>query len=211
MCRLTGEVTGARDRSRKPSAELLALAPSGRGPCHSRRNGFDLHAAATGAARTAVLLRTPSSHRDRPAAPDRRRAGDARSAAPMGGRDHAAPVRADGAARTAGGPHAAPRINLLLYYRVLGARSAWRSRLQACEPKTSDRGGRGTTAVESSSRATPIPSRTNWLWAALMRRSFGFDVLTCPRCADRLELIALIEDPTVIRRILKGIFRQPTA
>ena len=33
-------------------------------------------------------------------------------------------------------------------------------------------------------------------------RSFGFDVLACPRCGDRLELIALIEDPSVIRRIL---------
>jgi hypothetical protein len=35
-----------------------------------------------------------------------------------------------------------------------------------------------------------------------MRRSFGFDVLACPRCGDRLELIALIEDSKVIRRIL---------
>ena len=36
-----------------------------------------------------------------------------------------------------------------------------------------------------------------------MQRSFGFDVLACPRCGDRLELIALIEDPSVIRRILR--------
>jgi hypothetical protein len=35
-----------------------------------------------------------------------------------------------------------------------------------------------------------------------MQRSFGFDVLACPRCGDRLELIALIEDPRVIRRML---------
>ena len=69
-----------------------------------------------------------------------------------------------------------PRINLLLYYGVLGARSA-----------------------------TPIRPRTNWLWAELMQRSFGFDVLACPRCAGRLELIALIEDPTVIRRILSHL------
>ena len=34
-----------------------------------------------------------------------------------------------------------------------------------------------------------------------MQRSFGFDVLACPRCGDRLELIALIDDPKVIRRI----------
>jgi hypothetical protein len=38
-----------------------------------------------------------------------------------------------------------------------------------------------------------------------MRRSFGFDVLKCPRCGDRLELIALIEDPRVVRRILSHL------
>jgi hypothetical protein len=27
----------------------------------------------------------------------------------------------------------------------------------------------------------------------LMRRTFGFDVLACPRCGGRLRLIALIE------------------
>jgi hypothetical protein len=50
-----------------------------------------------------------------------------------------------------------------------------------------------------------MPSRTNRLWAELMQRSFGFDVLVCPRCGDRLELIALIEDATVIRRILSHL------
>jgi len=39
----------------------------------------------------------------------------------------------------------------------------------------------------------------------LMQRSFGFDVLACPRCGDRLELIALIEDPKVIRRVLSHL------
>ncbi len=99
-----------------------------------------------------------------------------------------------------------PRINLLPYDGVLGARSAWRSRLQAREPETAIAGGRGTTAVESSSRpAASIPPRTNSLWAELMQRSFGFDVLACPRCGDRLELIALIEDPKAIGRILRHL------
>jgi hypothetical protein len=60
--------------------------------------------------------------------------------------------------------------------------------------------------VESSSHSAPaIPTRTNWLWAELMQRSVGFDVLACPRCGDRLELIALIEAPKVIRRILSHL------
>jgi len=76
------------------------------------------------------------------------------------------------------------------FYRltgVLGARSAWRSRLRAREPETPVSTGRWTTDATSS--------RTNWLWAELMQRSFGFDVLACPRCGDLLELIALIKDP----------------
>ena len=35
-----------------------------------------------------------------------------------------------------------------------------------------------------------------------MQRTFGFDVLACPRCGGRLRLIALIEEAAVIRRIL---------
>ena len=35
-----------------------------------------------------------------------------------------------------------------------------------------------------------------------MRRTFGFDVLACPRCGGRLRLLALIEEAAVIARIL---------
>jgi len=35
-----------------------------------------------------------------------------------------------------------------------------------------------------------------------MQRSFGFDVLACPRCGGRLRLVAVIEEARVIRRIL---------
>jgi hypothetical protein len=36
-----------------------------------------------------------------------------------------------------------------------------------------------------------------------MRRTFGFEVLACPRCGGRLRLIALIEEAAVIVRILR--------
>ena len=38
-----------------------------------------------------------------------------------------------------------------------------------------------------------------------MRRSFGIDVLACPQCGGRLALIAIIEDPAVIERILRHL------
>jgi hypothetical protein len=35
-----------------------------------------------------------------------------------------------------------------------------------------------------------------------MRRAFGLDVLRCPRCAGRMQLIVTIDDSVVIERIL---------
>jgi hypothetical protein len=35
-----------------------------------------------------------------------------------------------------------------------------------------------------------------------MRHTFGVDVLACPRCGGRMRVVATIEDPVVIRKIL---------
>ena len=39
-------------------------------------------------------------------------------------------------------------------------------------------------------------------WAELLRKVFAIDVLACPVCQGRLELVAFIAEPTVARRIL---------
>jgi hypothetical protein len=38
-----------------------------------------------------------------------------------------------------------------------------------------------------------------------MRRTFGLDVLACPRCGGRLRLVALIEEAAVVDRILRHL------
>ena len=38
-----------------------------------------------------------------------------------------------------------------------------------------------------------------------MARSFGFDVLACPRCAGRMTLVALIRGAAVVSRILRHL------
>ena len=38
-----------------------------------------------------------------------------------------------------------------------------------------------------------------------MQRTFGVDVLACPRCGGRLRLTALIEQAAVIQRILRHL------
>ena len=38
-----------------------------------------------------------------------------------------------------------------------------------------------------------------------MKRSFGIDVLRCPSCDGRMELLATIEDPAIVHRILRHL------
>ena len=47
------------------------------------------------------------------------------------------------------------------------------------------------------------PLRQRLRWADLMRRVFEVDVLACPRCGGRMQLIAAIEQPRVVEAILR--------
>ena len=46
----------------------------------------------------------------------------------------------------------------------------------------------------------PVNARA--AWARLIRKVYEVDPLECPRCKGPMRVIALIEDPGVIRRIL---------
>ena len=76
-----------------------------------------------------------------------------------------------------------PRINLILYYGVLGAHAAWRARLRAPpEVGLGEAAAPDTRPELAPVRVSSSRAPTNLLWAQLMQRSFGFDVLACPRC-----------------------------
>ena len=49
---------------------------------------------------------------------------------------------------------------------------------------------------------TPLSATRRILWAQLMKRTFGIDVLKCRRCGGRLRPIALIIHPPVVRAII---------
>jgi hypothetical protein len=46
------------------------------------------------------------------------------------------------------------------------------------------------------------PAARKWSWPELMQHTFGVDVLACARCGGRMRVVATIDDPVVIRRIL---------
>ena len=38
-------------------------------------------------------------------------------------------------------------------------------------------------------------------WAVLLRRTFGFDSLRCPKCHARMRLPATVTDPGTVKKI----------
>ena len=52
-----------------------------------------------------------------------------------------------------------------------------------------------------------VPSKT---WRELIKKVWEVDPLTCPRCGSEMKIISLIQDPDVIRQILKhlGLWKQ---
>ena len=123
-----------------------------------------------------------------------------------------------------------PRINLILYHGVLSAHAARRAAAVGTStphavdaPCPDAAGGSVTPKLNGSGRAQPPPAaaqrgpprpdptvddaaerprRRHHRWADLMRRTFEIDVLRCRRCGGRMRLLAIIDAPEVVRRIL---------
>ena len=189
-----GPHRGARlRRLGDPPKSIEAPAPDG---CHARANGFDLHAG----------LVVPAGQRERlervcryavrpPVAGDRVRVtGDGQVVLQLrhqwiDGTTHVVfdPVEFLGRLAVL---VPRPRINLILYHGVLAPRAAWRSALVRRQTSGAGReAGLTASATEPAREADAAETARRHArgqgWASLMARTFGFDVLACPRRAPR--------------------------
>jgi GH35 family endo-1,4-beta-xylanase len=173
------------------SPDLAALSVSGeRRPCHARRGGFDLHAGIVVPARDRARLERVCRYALRPPVADDRVRLTATGQVLLALRHR----WTDGTTHLLFDPlellerlaalTPRPRINLVLYYGVLAAHAAWRSRLPAPDapattlPSSDDA---DASAHAGKPDATAAGRRgSNMLCAQLMQRSFGVDVLVCP-------------------------------
>jgi len=97
-----------------------------------------------------------------------------------------------------------PRFHMVRYHGVLAPAAKWRSQIVPRPPEDDAGDGvcphdraDGSADPESSSRPP------NYTWAQLLRRVFQIDVLECPRCGDRLRILAAVQSPEAIRKILE--------
>jgi hypothetical protein len=96
-----------------------------------------------------------------------------------------------------------PRINLVIYYGVLAPRASWRAAVVASAGSEWFGAPAGVVAEEGADSGSRRGD--GYLWAELMRRTLGIDVLECPRCGGRLRLMALIEHTKILDRILRHL------
>jgi hypothetical protein len=74
-------------------------------------------------------------------------------------------------------------------------------------------GERGESQGEGSPRIEAvdeiIPAAAKRAWARLIKQVYEVDPLVCPRCAGPMRIIAFIEQPEIIEKILAHLGRWP--
>ena len=91
-----------------------------------------------------------------------------------------------------------PRMHQQTYHGVLAPSASWRDEVVVGKGRA--REGNETAEAKRAKQAPRPPHR--YLWAELMRRVFGIDVLQCQVCRSKRRLVALITERSVIVRIL---------
>jgi hypothetical protein len=91
-----------------------------------------------------------------------------------------------------------PRVNLTRFHGVFAPNSKYRARVTPAK-----RGkGKKIRTHDKKQDQTPAERRASMTWAQRLKRVFNIDIETCSECGGAVKIIASIEDPVVIRKIL---------
>ena len=88
--------------------------------------------------------------------------------------------------------------NLTRFHGVFAPNSPYRARVT---PAKRGRGGKRLAQGDSEEPA-PVERRASMTWAQRLKRVFNIDIETCQACGGAVRIIACIEDPEVIEKIL---------
>jgi hypothetical protein len=92
-----------------------------------------------------------------------------------------------------------PRVNLTRYHGVLAPNHRWRAEV------TPSGRGRGRRTGTAQPERSAIERHAAMTWAQRLRRVFSIDAESCARCGKAVRVIACIEEPALIERILTHV------
>jgi hypothetical protein len=90
-----------------------------------------------------------------------------------------------------------PRMHLTRYHGVFAPHSRLRARVTLAK-----RGVGAGKSAEPEVQQPATPRHVAMNWAKRLKRVFGVEIEGCARCGGKLRIIASIEEPAVIARIL---------
>jgi len=94
-----------------------------------------------------------------------------------------------------------PRVNLTRFHGVFASNSHRRE--QITPGQRARHTGEETDGTAAAGHAAMTPDRVRGrLWAQRLKRVFKIDIETCSHCGGAVKIIACIEDPMVIEKIL---------
>jgi hypothetical protein len=64
---------------------------------------------------------------------------------------------------------------------------------------------RGRGAADAAGQGSATPKHVSMSWAQRLKRVFGIEINRCEHCGGAVKIIASIEDPEVIGRILQHL------
>ena len=94
-----------------------------------------------------------------------------------------------------------PRVNLSRFHGVFAPNSKHRALVT---PAKRGKGNKHLTHDEAEAR-TPVERHAAMTWAQRLKRVFSIDIETCVECGGTVKVIACIEDPVVIKKILSHL------
>ena len=99
-----------------------------------------------------------------------------------------------------------PRANLIRYHGVLAPNSKFRS---VVTPAKRGKGNRSQGSdKEIPNQESSFRVRRSLTWAQRLKRVFNIDISLCNHCGGAVKIIACIESPVVIKRILDHLEAQ---
>ncbi len=89
----------------------------------------------------------------------------------------------------------------VIYYGAYSQAWRGRERRQGILPKAATE----EESTPSGNTCSSLMRRRKQMWAALLKKVWDVDALKCPKCGGRMKVISFIEQPSIIRRILKHL------
>jgi hypothetical protein len=96
-----------------------------------------------------------------------------------------------------------PAVNLTRYHGVFAPNHRLRALIV--------RGKRGRGGTAPAGQGSALPRQVSMSWAQRLKRVFGIEINRCEHCGGAVKIIASIEDPQVIDRILEHLRRSDVA